>query len=140
MEKNPTMLFVVAAALTTQNGSILLQRRPEGRAMAGLWEFPGGKVESGETPKSALVRELFEEIGVTIAADDLIPITFASESLDGNPGGRQLLLLLFSCQIWAGDPIALDGQELRWVDLHEMRSLPMPPADAPFIDILEKLR
>jgi 8-oxo-dGTP diphosphatase len=140
MEKNPTMLFVVAAALTLQDGSILLQKRPEGRAMAGLWEFPGGKVESGETAKAALVRELYEEIGIEVSADDLIPVTFASGSLDGHSGGRELLLLLFSCDRWIGDPEALDEQELRWVDLAEMRTLPMPPADAPFIDILEKLQ
>ncbi len=135
MEENPTMLFVVAAALTNESGHILLQKRPEGRAMAGLWEFPGGKVEAGETAKNALIRELAEELSIIIDADDLIPLTFASEDLDG----RHLLLLLFKCGRWIKDPAPMDQQELRWVDFDEMKILPMPPADAPFISILEQL-
>jgi 8-oxo-dGTP diphosphatase len=136
MEENPTMLFVVAAALTSETGSILLQKRPVGRAMAGLWEFPGGKVEKGEVPKNALIRELKEELSIIVDAQDLIPITFASEDL----AGRHLLLLLYKCETWVNDPIAMDNQELRWVDFDEMKTLPMPPADEPFISILELLR
>ena len=133
MEKNPTMLFVVAAALTNQAGEILLQKRPEGKQMAGLWEFPGGKVDAGESPESALVRELKEELGIEVSALDLSPITFASEAL----GDRNLLLLLYRCCVWQGVPAALDSPELRWLLPPDMHELPMPPADRPLVVALE---
>lgn len=129
------MLFVVAAALTNESGEILLQKRPEGRHMAGLWEFPGGKVEQGELPESALIRELREELCIDVDAADLVPVTFASEALED----RHLLLLLYICRKWKGDPVAVEAPQIAWTTLTEMRGLPMPPADAPFIDILEKL-
>jgi 8-oxo-dGTP diphosphatase len=132
MEKNPTMLFVVAAALTNENDEILLQKRPAGRSMAGLWEFPGGKVEGGETPELALIREMEEELGVGIEVKNLYPITFASEDL----GNKHLILLLYICRIWTGEPKALESPEIAWVSLSEMRNLEMPPADGPFIDAL----
>ncbi len=132
MEENPTMLFVVAAALTNENDEILLQKRPEGRSMAGLWEFPGGKVEEGETPESALIRELEEELGVGIEAQNLYPVTFASEAL----GDKHLILMLYICRIWSGEPKALESPEIAWVPLSEMHNLEMPPADGPFIDAL----
>jgi 8-oxo-dGTP diphosphatase len=135
MEKNPTMLFVVAAALTNQDGEILLQMRPEGRQMAGLWEFPGGKVDAGESPESALVRELNEELGIRVAPDKLIPMTFASEPLDN----RNLLLLLYLCYEWQGEPEPLDSPEIRWLKPSDMHALPMPPADRPLVTALEKL-
>lgn len=135
MEKNPTMLFVVAAALTNQAGEILLQKRPEGRQMAGLWEFPGGKVDAGESPESALIRELKEELGIEVEARNLTPVTFASEPL----GDRHLLLLLYRCNDWVGEPQPLDTPELRWLQPSEMRDLPMPPADVPLVVALEKL-
>jgi 8-oxo-dGTP diphosphatase len=135
LEKNPTTLFVVAAALTNQDGEILLQKRPAGRQMAGLWEFPGGKVEQGESPESALVRELEEELGVAVDGTDLVPLTFASEALDH----RHLLLLLYRCTRWAGEPACLDSQELRWLKPHAMRNLPMPPADKPLVTALENI-
>ena len=135
MEKNPTMLFVVAAALTNQAGEILLQKRPEGRQMTGLWEFPGGKVDAGESPESALVRELKEELGIEVDAQNLTPLTFASEPL----GDRNLLLLLYRCEVWSGEPQALDAPELRWLQPSEMKDLPMPPADVPLVATLEKL-
>jgi 8-oxo-dGTP diphosphatase len=135
MEKNPTMLFVVAAALTSQDGEILLQRRPEGRQMAGLWEFPGGKVDAGESPESALVRELYEELGVQVDPEKLIPFTFASEPL----GDRNLLLLLYLCHEWQGAPQPLDSPEIRWLKPSDMHALPMPPADQPLVTALEKL-
>jgi 8-oxo-dGTP diphosphatase len=135
MEKNPTMLFVVAAALTTQDGEILLQKRPAGRQMAGLWEFPGGKVDPGESPESALIRELEEELGVVVNGSDLVPVTFASEPL----GDRHLLLMLYSCTQWVGVPVPMDGQELRWLMPHDMRDLPMPPADKPLVAALENI-
>jgi 8-oxo-dGTP diphosphatase len=135
MEKNPTMLFVVAAALTNQAGEILLQKRPDGRQMAGLWEFPGGKVDAGESPESGLVRELREELGIEVSAENLIPITFASEPL----GDRNLLLLLYRCAEWTGEPVALDSPELRWLLPADMQGLPMPPADVPLVRALQKM-
>jgi 8-oxo-dGTP diphosphatase len=133
MEKNPTMLFVVAAALTNQAGEILLQKRPEGKQMAGLWEFPGGKVEPSESPESALVRELREELGIEVSALDLLPITFVSEPL----GARHLVLLLYRCTQWQGEPAALDSPELRWLRPSDMHQLQMPPADVPLVLALE---
>lgn len=133
MEKNPTMLLVVAAALTNEVGEILLQMRPEGRSMAGLWEFPGGKIETGESPESALVRELKEELGVDIDPAALTPFAFASEPLDD----RHLLLMLYRCTRWNGVPRALESPELRWVNPLDMDHLPMPPADLPLMRALQ---
>jgi 8-oxo-dGTP diphosphatase len=135
MQKNPTLLIVVAAALVRDDAAILLQKRPEGRAMAGLWEFPGGKLEEGEAPEDALVRELAEELEITVQPADLFPICFASAAI----GDRPLLLLLYSCRQWVGDPVPVESPELGWFGVNEMRSLPMPPADLPLIDLLEKL-
>jgi 8-oxo-dGTP diphosphatase len=134
MEKNPTIMLVVAAALINEQSQILLQMRPEGRSMAGLWEFPGGKVEDNELPKIALIRELEEELGVVIDPDSLAPITFASEPL----GEKHLLLLLYLCRAWQGEPTALESPQIMWCSIDDMRTLPMPPADGPFIDALEK--
>jgi 8-oxo-dGTP diphosphatase len=134
MEEKPTMLYVVAAALTTEDRRILVQKRPEGRVMAGLWEFPGGKLDPAETPEEALIRELDEELGIGVEACDLVPCTFASEDLEG----KRLVLLLYRCRKWSGEPMPLDGQEIRWVDTKAMKLLKMPPADAPFIAFLEK--
>lgn len=135
MEKNPTMLFVVAAALVNQANEILIQKRPAGKSMAGLWEFPGGKVEPGELPVLALIRELNEELAIRVAPENLTPVTFASEALDG----RYLLLLLYSCRKWSGQPRALESAEIEWVTLNEMRGRAMPPADRPFIDHLANI-
>ena len=134
MEKNPTILFVVAAALTNEVGEILLQMRPEGRQMAGLWEFPGGEVEQGESPESALARELKEELGIDVAASDLIPLTFAS----AQNGDRGMILLLYRCTQWIGQPAALDSPELKWLHPCDMDALPMPPADVPLVNFLKK--
>jgi 8-oxo-dGTP diphosphatase len=131
MEKNPTFL-VVAAALIDGAGKVLLQQRPPGKAMAGLWEFPGGKIEPGETPESALVRELEEELGIRVEEGALAPLSFASAPL----GERHLLLLLYACREWSGEPEALHASALRWASPAEMRSLPMPPADLPLIGAL----
>jgi 8-oxo-dGTP diphosphatase len=132
MEKNPTTLFVVAAALIRSDGKICLQKRPENKMMAGLWEFPGGKVESEESPRAALSRELEEELGIEVQAEDLVPITFANEAL----GDRELVLLLYVCSKWKGEVRALESPNLDWFGPHEMDMLDMPPADKPFISAL----
>lgn len=129
------LLMVVAAALVDAEGCVLLQRRPEGKPMAGLWEFPGGKVEAGETPQAALARELREELGIGVREDALVPVTFASEAL----GERDLLLLLYVCRAWEGDPVLKHASAMRWVLPADMRDLPMPPADLPMIGILDAL-
>jgi len=128
-------MIVVAAALADREGRLLLQQRAPGRAMAGLWEFPGGKVEKGELPESALVRELREELGIEIAPADLAPACFASA---GN-GARHMILLLYFCRRWSGEPRPLDASALRWERPAGMRALAMPPADAPLIDLIEAL-
>lgn len=134
MADNPTIL-VVAAALVDRDGRVLLQQRAVGRQMAGLWEFPGGKVEPGERPEEALIRELQEELGIETDTACLAPATFASAGL----GDRHLLLLLYVCRKWRGTPQALDASALKWVRPQQMFSLDMPPADKPLIGMLEAL-
>ena len=126
-------MLVVAAALVDGGGRVLLQQRAPGRAMAGLWEFPGGKVEPHELPEAALVRELRVELGVAVAAEQLVPAAFASAPL----GDRHMLLLLYLCRHWEGEPRPLDAQALRWERPAAMRALAMPPADAPLVAQLE---
>lgn len=134
VQKNPTMT-VVAAALVDGEGRVLLQQRAPGRAMAGLWEFPGGKVEPGETPEAALARELEEELGIQVRSTDLTPACFASAVLDS----RHMLLLIYICRRWSGVPQALDASALRWELTRDMPGIAMPPADAPLIGLLEAL-
>ena len=128
-------LVVVAAALVDRDGRLLVQQRPEGLSMAGLWEFPGGKVEPGETPEQALIRELAEELGIDVEQACLAPACFASDRL----GDRHLLLLLYVCRKWRGTPIAHHASALRWVRPVELHGLAMPPADKPLIGLLEAL-
>lgn len=135
MEKNPTTLFVVAAALANESGAILLQKRPDHASMGGLWEFPGGKLEAGETPEAALARELFEELGISVNLEDLIPESFASEPL----GDRHLLLLLYRCVTWEGTPTPHFASEIAWVHPKDMAALPMPPADYPLVEWLKRI-
>ena len=124
--------MVVAAALVDAKGRVLLQQRAPGRAMAGLWEFPGGKVEEGEQPEAALVRELREELGIEAEPADLDPIAFASaDSPEGT--GRHMLLLLYLCRAWRGEARALDAAALKWLRPDEMDGAEMPPADVPLI-------
>lgn len=134
LQKNPTMT-VVAAALVDDSGRVLLQQRSPGRAMAGLWEFPGGKVEEGELPEAALVRELNEELGIEVAEAALVPACFASAPL----AGRHMLLLLYLCRSWRGEPRALDASALKWLRPAEMIAGEMPPADQPLIGLLDAL-
>jgi 8-oxo-dGTP diphosphatase len=135
VQKNPTLLIVAAIALVAPDRRVLLQKRPEGRPMSGLWEFPGGKLEDGECPEIALARELSEELDISVAVEDLTPACFASEPL----GERQLLLLLYRCDRWVGIPHAVEQQEIGWFHVTEMPDLNMPPADYPLIELLEKL-
>ena len=123
---------VTAVALIDPDGRVLLTQRPEGKSMAGLWEFPGGKIEPGETPEAALIRELQEELGIDTWASCLAPLTFASHSYES----FHLLMPLFACRKWEGIPRGLEGQALKWVRPLDLRSYPMPPADLPLIPIL----
>ncbi|WP_306004850.1 8-oxo-dGTP diphosphatase MutT [Aquicoccus porphyridii] len=126
------IVLVAAVALVDIDGRVLLAQRPEGKSMAGLWEFPGGKVEPGETPEHALIRELQEELGIDTWDSCLAPLTFASHSY----GDFHLLMPLFVCRKWEGIPHAREGQTLKWVRANDLRSYPMPPADIPLIPIL----
>lgn len=128
-------LLVVAAALVDADGRVLLQQRPPGKAMAGLWEFPGGKVERDETPEAALIRELEEELGIRTHASCLAPAAFASQPL----GERHLLLLLYVCRKWQGVAEPRHATALRWVKPNQMYALEMPPADLPLIGLLDSL-
>jgi 8-oxo-dGTP diphosphatase len=125
-------VLVSAVALIDVDGRILLTQRPEGKSMAGLWEFPGGKVEPGETPEVALIRELHEELGINTWASCLAPLTFASHSYPE----FHLLMPLFACRKWEGIVQGREGQALKWVRAADLRSYPMPPADIPLIPIL----
>nr|WP_255599528.1 (deoxy)nucleoside triphosphate pyrophosphohydrolase [Afifella sp. IM 167] len=126
------MLLVVAVALVDRDGRVLLSRRPDHKELGGLWEFPGGKVEAGETPEAALIRELEEELGVDVKADCLAPLTFASHAYPN----LHLLMPLYICRRWSGLPKAQEGQQLRWVRPASMRDFPMPPADEPLVSHL----
>ena len=127
-----TILLVSAVALIDADGRILLAQRPEGKSLAGLWEFPGGKVEPGESPEACLIRELKEEIGIDTWKSCLAPLTFASHSYDD----FHLLMPLFACRKWEGIPTPREGQVLAWVEPARLRDYPMPPADLPLIPIL----
>ncbi len=126
------ILLVSACALVDADGRVLLSRRPEGKSLAGLWEFPGGKVEPGETPEETLIRELSEEIGVETQTACLAPLTFASHTYET----FHLLMPLFVCRRFSGIPTPKEGQTLKWVRPDKMRDYPMPPADEPLIPFL----
>jgi 8-oxo-dGTP diphosphatase len=128
-------MTVVAAALVDAEGRVLLQQRLPGRTMAGLWEFPGGKVEAGERPEAALIRELEEELGIATDEACLAPAAFAS----ADNHGRHMLLLLYICRKWRGAPEPLDAAALTWVRPAQMFALDMPPADKPLIGLLDAL-
>lgn len=126
---------VSAVALIDRDGRVLLAQRPAGKRMAGLWEFPGGKIETGETPEAALIRELGEELGIDTAESCLAPLTFASHSYDD----FHLLMLVYVCRKWSGTPRPLEGGELAWVRASRLRDYDMPPADIPLIPVLQDL-
>ena len=126
------VILVVACALVDADGRVLIAQRPEGKPMAGLWEFPGGKVEPGETPEATVVRELREELGIETKPACLAPLTFASHAYDD----FHLLMPLFVCRRYWGIPEAREGQTIRWVRAKQLRDYPMPPADEPLIPFL----
>jgi 8-oxo-dGTP diphosphatase len=128
----PAVLYVVACALIDTEGRILIARRPEGKKLAGLWEFPGGKINPGETPEAALVRELKEELGIEVQTKNLAPFTFASHAYEH----FHLLMPLFLCRRWTGKPQPREGQALAWVVPDRLVEYPMPPADRPLIPML----
>lgn len=129
------LLLVAAVALVDADGRVLLAQRPEGKQLAGLWEFPGGKVEPGERPEQTLVRELKEELGISVKEACLAPLTFASHAYDT----FHLLMPLYVCRRWEGVPHGAEGQALAWARPNEMRNFPMPPADEPLIPMLRDL-
>lgn len=129
------IVLVAAVALVDADGRVLLAQRPEGKSMAGLWEFPGGKVEPGESPEETLIRELHEELGITVKAACLAPLTFASHPYDD----FHLLMPLWICRRWEGIVQGREGQALKWVRPKALRDWPMPPADEPLIPHLVDL-
>lgn len=129
------ILWVSAVALVDRDGRVLLAQRPAGKKLAGLWEFPGGKIEEGETPEAALVRELKEELGIDTAASCLAPLTFASHRYDE----FHLMMPLYVCRVWQGHAAAQEGQALAWVYPKDFGKYPMPPADVPLIPALQEL-
>ncbi|MGO6740134.1 8-oxo-dGTP diphosphatase MutT [Rhizobium ruizarguesonis] len=134
-EAGRKILLVAACALIDADGRILLAQRPEGKSLAGLWEFPGGKVEPGETPEETLVRELEEELSINTKIACLAPLTFASHSYET----FHLLMPLYICRRYEGIPQGREGQALKWVRPQALRDYPMPPADEPLIPMLQDL-
>jgi len=126
------IVLVAAVALIDADGRVLLAQRPEGKSMAGLWEFPGGKVETGETPEAALIRELEEELGIETWDSCLAPLTFASHAYED----FHLLMPLYACRKWQGIVSPQEGQQLKWVAANKLKDYPMPPADVPLIAML----
>jgi 8-oxo-dGTP diphosphatase len=126
---NIRLVLVVACALVDVDGRILLAQRPEGKPLAGLWEFPGGKIETGERPETALIRELREELGIVVKPDCLAPLSFASHGYED----FHLLMPLFICRRWEGIVQPLEGQKLAWAHAKELRQYPLPPADEPLV-------
>lgn len=131
MQNFSTPLLVVAAAIMAPDGTVLLQRRAFGGVHGGLWEFPGGKVDPGETLELALVREIEEELGIAVDPLDLEPLGFASGQTEGESPSRPLVILLYTCAKWQGVPRCLEGAEIGWFDPAEIASLAMPPLDYP---------
>ena len=134
MTSLPTLL-VVAVALVDDDNRVMIAQRPEGKSMAGLWEFPGGKVEPGEIPEQALIRELKEELSIDVTAACLAPFTFASHTYEK----FHLLMPLYVCRRWSGTPRPQEGQTLKWVRANALKNYDMPPADIPLVAMLQDL-
>ena len=128
-------ILVVAVVLIDRDGRVLLSQRPSGKSMTGLWEFPGGKVENGEVPEEALIRELNEELGIDTWSSCLAPLSFASHSYED----FHLLMPVFVCRKWVGSPTPMEGQALKWVNRDKLKDYPMPPADIPMIAVIRDL-
>jgi 8-oxo-dGTP diphosphatase len=135
MPSEKPLLLVAAIVLIDAGSHVLLARRPPGKPLAGLWEFPGGKIKPGETPEQALSREMQEELGIIVMATDLTPLTFASYAYPA----FHLLMPLFACRVWQGRPKPEEGQKLAWVLPQDLQNYPMPPADQPLPALIEKL-
>ena len=129
------IILVVAVALVDVDGRVLIAQRPDNKSMAGLWEFPGGKVEIGELPEAALIRELDEELGINVSGNCLAPFTFASHGYQD----FHLLMPLYVCRVWEGKVTPKEGQKLKWVRPLELKKYPMPPADVPLVAMLRDL-
>jgi len=129
------LVLVAAAALVDEEARVLVASRPTRKSMAGLWEFPGGKVEPGETPEACLIRELEEELGIVTKPPCLAPLTFASHAYPT----FHLLMPLFVCRVWEGEPLPREGQEIRWLRPRRLFDLPMPEADRPLLPFLDEL-
>lgn len=129
------VVYVAAAVLVDRDGRVLLAQRPKGKPMEGLWEFPGGKIEAGESPEQALVRELHEELGIDTAVSCLAPLTFASHRYDD----VHLVMPVFVCRVWKGAVIGREGQAFSWVYPRDFRNYAMPPADLPLIPVIQEL-
>lgn len=130
---NSAFRLIVAAAMIDDVGRVLVQKRPAGKPLAGLWEFPGGKIEPGESPEAALVRELFEELGVDVSAEELMPFTFSTTVVDG----VHLVLMLYVVRRWAGTVTPLAAEALDWCAISDLANLKMPPADVPLVERLQ---
>lgn len=135
MWPDPKLVIVVAAVLIDRDDKVLLAQRPEGKAMAGLWEFPGGKLEDGETPEAALARELREELGIAVDQQNFVPWTFASHSYED----FHLLMPVYLCRSWQGSPQPCEHQALAWVSVDQLERYSMPPADEPLVQALKAL-
>ena len=134
-EANLPLILVSAVALVDADGRILLAQRPAQKSMGGLWEFPGGKIEAGESPEAALIRELHEELDINTSESCIAPLSFASHAYDD----FHLLMMLFVCRRWHGQPRPVEGGTLKWVKPNQLHDYPMPPADIPLISVIQDL-
>jgi 8-oxo-dGTP diphosphatase len=139
VQRIPTMIPVVALVLIDSRRRTLLQQRRADRAFGGLWEFPGGKLEEGESPESALIREIEEELGLILSSEALVPLTFASDPILPPAPRQPHVILLYTCRDWQGEPRCLDGQSIEWVAPEGLMALPMPPLDVPLAKALLKV-